>query len=92
MAGGKPGGAGVFFGVETVAPAHPDLLVQQALDPLHHARIVLGDGLAHLERSVEEARGGNDQVQETDALGLFGRDDATGIKQFLRLRQANEQW
>src|SRR6516225_5567413 len=52
VAGGEPGGAGILLGVEAVAPAHPDLFVQQALDALHHARVVLGDHLADFETAI----------------------------------------
>src|SRR6516162_7357069 len=79
VTGGEPGRARVFLGVEAVAPAHPDLLVQQALDALHHACVVLGDHLTDFETGVEQARRRDDLVQQTDALGLFRCDDAPGV-------------
>jgi len=60
VAGGEPGGAGVFLGIEAVAPAHPDLFVQQALNALHHARVVLGNHLSDFETVIEQACGRDD--------------------------------
>src|SRR6516165_12701652 len=62
VTGSEPSGASVLFGVESVAPAHPDLLVQQALDTLHHAGVVLGDHLADFETGVDEPRRRDDLV------------------------------
>src|SRR6516162_2351870 len=73
VAGGEPGGAGILLGVEAVAPAHPDLFVQQALDALHHARVVLGDRLSDFETRIQQACGWDDLVQQPDPLGLRSR-------------------
>ena len=64
--------------------------MQQPLDALHHARIVLGDHLAHLDRRLAQLRRGHDLVQEPDALGFLGGDDAAGVEQLLGLRDADQ--
>ena len=87
VAGGQPGGTRVFLGIEAVAPAHPDLVVQQPLDALHHARVVLGHHLSDFETGVDKPRGWDDLVQQTDTLCLFGGDNAPGVEEFLGLRQ-----
>src|ERR1700751_2954196 len=81
VAGGEPGGARLFFIVVTLAPSHPDLLMQQALQALHHARVVLGDHLPDLDAGIEQARGGNDLIENPDAFGLLGSDDPAGVEQ-----------
>src|SRR5690242_527971 len=90
MAGGEPGGARLFFIVVALAPAHAYLLVQQALQALHHASVVLGDHLPDLDARVEQTRRGNDLIEEPDALSLLGIDDPAGVEQLLRLRQTNQ--
>jgi len=77
--------------VPIVNNLHPDLLVQQALQALDHARIVLGDHLPHLDTGIQQSDRGNDLIEKTDALRLLGSDDPSGVEQLLRLRQADQQ-
>ena len=44
---------------------------KQALDALHHARVVLGDHLADLDRRSISFADGDDLVQQADALGFL---------------------
>src|SRR6202035_5976234 len=91
MAGGKPGGARLFFIVVALAPVHPDLLVQQALDALDHAGIVFRDHLADFDTGIEQFPGRNDLGEEPDALRLLSIDYPSGVEELFRLRQTDEQ-
>src|SRR5215475_4443968 len=87
VAGEQPSCARLFLVVVALAPAHTDLLVQQALEALYHPRVVLGDHLPDLDAGISEARRRDDLVEETNALRLIGGDNANGIEQLLRLWQ-----
>ena len=65
MAGGEPGGARLVFEVVAALPVEPHALVQEALDALHHARVVLGDHLPDLEAGTDQSRRGDDLIDLT---------------------------
>ncbi len=85
------GGSACFvLALSHILPGLSQIAEDEALDALNGEGMVGGDGLGEFHSLVHELVGGDEVVEEAEAVGFVGFDDASGVEEFLGAGPADD--